>query len=220
MDFDSKAERLVSVLIALVAVLLAAGCGTGGLASPGGDTTRGKELFKSKCGGCHTLADAGTPGKLGPNLDNAFAADRKQGFKESTILEVVYQQIQYPGEKRPGDPTVQMPANLVTGDDADAVAAYVASVAGLPVTGGPGGKVTATGGKAIFAAARCNSCHTLKDAGSTATVGPDLDQKKPGAARVVRQVTNGGKAMPAFKGKLTKAQIKAVAEYVASVAGK
>ena len=34
-----------------------------------------------------------------------------------------------------------------------------------------------------------------------------------------RQVTNGGGAMPAFKGQLTDAQIQAVSQYVASVAG-
>jgi cbb3-type cytochrome c oxidase subunit III len=30
----------------------------------------GKALFRVTCGGCHTLADAGTKGKVGPNLDD------------------------------------------------------------------------------------------------------------------------------------------------------
>ena len=38
-----------------------------------------------KCGGCHTLADAGTQGQIGPNLDDAFAVAREQGFEEPTI---------------------------------------------------------------------------------------------------------------------------------------
>ena len=77
----------------------------------------------------------------------------------------------------------------------------------------------ASAGKAIFTA-NCASCHTLKDAAATGAVGPNLDQLKPNAARVAKQVTNGGKVMPPFKGQLTAAQIAAVAAYVSSVAGK
>ncbi|HET8969205.1 MAG TPA: cytochrome c [Gaiellaceae bacterium] len=38
-----------------------------------GDPAAGKEVFlgASACGGCHTLADAGTSGQVGPNLDEA-----------------------------------------------------------------------------------------------------------------------------------------------------
>ena len=108
-----------------------------------------------------------------------------------------------------------MPQNLVKGADADAVAAYVAAVAGKPVAGGK----QATNGKDIFTA-NCGSCHTLKDAGTSGNVGPNLDQLRPDLARVQRQVINGGGAMPAFKGTLTAAQIAAVAKYVSSVAGR
>ena len=107
-----------------------------------------------------------------------------------------------------------MPPNLVKGQDALDVAAYVASVAGIP---GKGGSLTS--GKDIFVA-NCGSCHTLAAASTTGTVGPNLDQLKPAFARVQTQVINGGTIMPAFKGKLTPAQIKAVATYVSSNAGK
>ena len=193
-----------AVLICATA-LLAAGCGTGGIAK-GGDASQGKDLFVAKCAGCHTLADAGSNGAVGPNLDDAFAYDRKQGYPNSTIEQVVRDQIEIAGGR--------MPANLVTGSAADAVAAYVASVAGVPGKGGG-----AKSGKDIFVA-NCGSCHTLADAGTSGKVGPNLDQLKPALARVEKQVINGGKVMPAFKGKLTPAQIKAVAKYVSSVAGK
>ena len=77
----------------------------------------------------------------------------------------------------------------------------------------------AEAGKALFVSS-CGSCHTLKDAGTSGAVGPNLDDLKPDAARVAKQVTNGGKIMPSFKGSLTPAQITAVSAYVASVAGK
>jgi mono/diheme cytochrome c family protein len=66
----------------------------------------------------------------------------------------------------------------------------------------------------------CGGCHTLKDAGSTGSVGPNLDQLKPALDIVEHQVENGGTVMPAFKDELTKDEIDAVATYVSSVAGK
>jgi cbb3-type cytochrome c oxidase subunit III len=198
--------RRGGALLALVTALLAAGCGTGGIAKSG-DTDKGKDLFLAKCGGCHTLAAAGTHGTQGPNLDDAFKYARDQGFKQVTIEQVVRDQIELA--------VPPMPQNLVTGQDADDVAAYVALVSGKPVAGGGN---QATSGKDIFTA-NCGSCHTLKDAGTSGNVGPNLDDLKPNLATVQRQVTNGGGAMPAFKGTLTPAQIMAVAKYVSSVAG-
>jgi mono/diheme cytochrome c family protein len=78
----------------------------------------------------------------------------------------------------------------------------------------PSAEGDATAGKAVFASAGCESCHTLKDAGSHGTVGPNLDQLKPAEDVVQRQVTNGGGAMPAFKDQLSAKQIKDVAAYV------
>jgi cbb3-type cytochrome c oxidase subunit III len=204
LNFD--AARGCAAALALAAALLAAGCGTGGIAK-GGDQTRGEQLFKDKCGGCHTLAAAGTNGTVGPDLDDAFASDLKQGFKSNTVEQVVRQQIALAGGT--------MPANLVRGADADAVAAYVAANAGVPGKGGG----APTSGKDIFTS-NCGSCHTLAAAGTSGNVGPNLDDLMPSMATVERQVTNGGAVMPAFKGKLSPAQITAVAKYVSSVAGK
>jgi cytochrome c oxidase subunit I len=75
-------------------------------------------------------------------------------------------------------------------------------------------------GKKVFTTAGCNACHTLADARATGTVGPNLDEKKPPFALVVRFVTNGKSAMPPYKGRLTHDQIRAVATYVSQVAGR
>jgi cbb3-type cytochrome c oxidase subunit III len=214
-------------LAALATVaLLAAGCGTGGLPSKTADVSKGRQLFvrgeagKPSCGSCHTLADAGTTGTIGPNLDDAFGPGRAQGFKDSTIAAIVADQIRYPNKQQMTKIGGVMPANLVTGDDVSDVADYVASVAGLPTKGGGGGgKVTAKSGKQIFLTAGCTGCHTLANAGSHGTIGPNLDQAKPPKALVVTRVTNGRGAMPSFKGKLTPQQIQAVAQYVSSAAG-
>ena len=73
-------------------------------------------------------------------------------------------------------------------------------------------------GAAVFADAGCGGCHALTAAGSTGTAGPSLDALKPAADRVERQVTRGGRGMPAFGGQLTDDEIEAVAAYVAESA--
>jgi mono/diheme cytochrome c family protein len=69
-------------------------------------------------------------------------------------------------------------------------------------------------GKKVFETAGCTACHTLKAAGSTGTVGPNLDQLKPAEAVIVHQVEVGGGPMPAFKDQLTPKQIQDVAAFV------
>jgi mono/diheme cytochrome c family protein len=76
------------------------------------------------------------------------------------------------------------------------------------VTGDP------AAGKGVFASAGCSGCHTLKAAGATGNVGPNLDQLKPSEAAVKNQVIHGGGAMPAFGSQLSAAQIQNVAAYV------
>ena len=77
----------------------------------------------------------------------------------------------------------------------------------------PSAKGNATAGKTVFTSAGCTTCHTLKDAGSHGTVGPNLDQLKPVEAVVQRQVENGGGGMPPFKDQLSPKQIQDVAAY-------
>jgi len=90
-------------------------------------------------------------------------------------------------------------------------------------TGGAGGGETTTGGpetgdatngKAVFASAGCGSCHTYSKAGSSGSIGPNLDDLAPSFETVVRQVTNGGGPMPAFKGQLSEQEIRDVAAFV------
>jgi cbb3-type cytochrome c oxidase subunit III len=205
-----------------LAVALSA-CGTGGKVPATVDVQNGKQLFQQKCAGCHALAAVGSAGGIGPNLDDSFAQARADGYKESTIANIVHDQIRYAGQyptaqNNPDYLKANMPRNLVKGQDADDVAAFVAANAGLQ--GFAASQViSGTNGKQIFQK-KCASCHTLKDAGATGTIGPNLDQLKPSFAVAQNQVIHGGGVMPAFKGVLTDAQIKAVAKYVSDNAGK
>jgi mono/diheme cytochrome c family protein len=69
-------------------------------------------------------------------------------------------------------------------------------------------------GKAVFTSAGCSACHTLKDAGATGTIGPNLDQAQPELGLAVDRVVHGKAAMPPFKGQLTDKQIADVSAYV------
>ncbi|MDQ3162155.1 MAG: c-type cytochrome [Actinomycetota bacterium] len=223
-----------------VAALAASGCGgTVGISEAGsGDVRAGKQLFSERCGQCHVLADSGTQGQIGPNLDDAFVQSRADGLGETTIQSVVRAQIAYPIEDPPtGVPG--MPKDLVTGEDAESVAAYVASVAGLPVQGQPASSADDAGtetspetgaagsgkgdeqpdGAAVFADAGCGSCHTFEAAGSTGSIGPNLDASKPPRDLVVERVTEGLGAMPSFADSLSEQEIGAVADYVAKSTG-
>jgi cbb3-type cytochrome c oxidase subunit III len=220
---------LVAALCTAGLAVVLSGCGTGGYTSEGSQGS-GKKLFVQACGGCHTLADAGTNGKVGPNLDDAFAQAREAGMTSDTFTQVVATQIRFPIEDpvtgAPGMPAVD--TTLPSCDDVEGdafcvenqdqavqdVAVYVGSVAGTGATA-----EKPTDGKSIFTA-NCGSCHTLADAGTTGTVGPNLDDTKPTKDKVATQVTNGGGAMPAFKDSLDEQQIQAVADYVSSAAGK
>jgi mono/diheme cytochrome c family protein len=220
------------------AALALSGCGTGGYSTEGSQGA-GRQLFlnpQTQCGACHTLADAGTRGTIGPNLDDAFLQAREDGMTTDTFIQVVRDQILFPitetstgATGMPGPDTTLpecdgAPQDAFCVDDqhqaAEDIAVYVGSVAG---TGGaaapPPGGGEATDGKSIFTA-NCAACHTLADAGTTGTVGPNLDQSRPSKELAVDRVTNGQGAMPSFKDSLDPAQIEAVAEYVSSAAGR
>jgi plastocyanin len=118
-------DRFRNTALAIAALaasaLVLAACGRNDV-----DLVNGKTQFVNKCGACHTLARADTKGTQGPNLDHAFSQDRRDGMTAKTVEGVVVHQIGYP---RRGS---IMPADLVTGQDATDVAAYVGQAAGIP----------------------------------------------------------------------------------------
>ena len=96
-----------------------------------GDAVAGKKLFQKTCGSCHTLADAGTTGTIGPNLDDALAAAKAQGFSLTTMRDLVRGQIAY-AESDTGTGHPGMTPNLLHGQQARDVAWYVAQCAAVP----------------------------------------------------------------------------------------
>jgi mono/diheme cytochrome c family protein len=170
-------SNLGATVVVGALVLTAGGCA---VKHPVTNLVNGKKLFVSKCGSCHTLSHASTTGTVGPNLDVAFAQDRTDGIKSTSIEGLVDSWIQYPNAQG------VMPARLLTGQQAQDVAAYVGKVAAVPGqdTGALASAVqavvqpTPAVGKTIFTGVgSCGGCHILTDAGTTGTTGPNLSQR-------------------------------------------
>ena len=119
---------IVTAIAALIA-LSAAGCGKQGISvAKDSPDYRGADLFATHCAGCHTLSAAGTQGTgnrglrtQGPNLD------QRPETEDDVIFAI----------RNGGFSGGIMPQNIVVGDDADKVAAFVAEYAGQDVQKSP-----------------------------------------------------------------------------------
>jgi mono/diheme cytochrome c family protein len=219
MDLVRDHGRAVWVLAATAAsaaIVLLSGCNFG----PKANLDRGQQLFSQKCGSCHTLTGAGTNAQVGPNLDYAFKQARANGMDPDTIAGVVKAQVENPRPASPEQTDVYMPRNLVEGEDLDDVAAYIASVAGVPGIKAPVFQPPS------FFASNCGGCHTLSAAGTSGTTGPNLDTALQGQSvdEVMESISNPQAkitpgyppgVMPANFGQtLTPDQLRALAEYI------
>ena len=118
------------LLIAVAAVATAAGCGTEGVQLSENDADyEGAQLFAERCSGCHTLSAAGAQG-------TANRSERAQGpnfdLRHETAEDVIF------AIRNGGFSGAIMPQNIVVGDDAEKVAAFVAKYAGQDVSEQPG----------------------------------------------------------------------------------
>jgi mono/diheme cytochrome c family protein len=223
------ANTVKASLAALSALVLALALSACGRDEP--DLSNGKAQFVQQCGSCHALSRAGTQGQTGPDLDAAFRGALRAGMDRDTVQGVVRDQIA--NVRR----SSAMPANLVTGDDARDVAAYVGFATDKPGEDegalAQAGLEGATSGEQIFVAAGCGSCHTLAKAGTNGTIGPSLDdlasaagEREPGTSpeEYVRQslldpdaVTVEGfqsGVMPSYEGRLDDKQVQALVDYL------
>ena len=224
----SLARTSFSLLAALAVALLAlplAACGR-----DENDLSNGKALFTERCGSCHILGRAGTQGRTGPDLDTAFRAALAGGMDRETVEGIVHDQILHPRKSS------AMPPQLVKGENAQDVAAYVAFATARPGEDegalAQAGLAGATTGEQIFTAAGCAACHTLGKAGANGNIGPNLDELAAQAgnrtdapaeeytteaildpdAFVVEGFQPG--VMPSYEGRLSEKQVQTLVEYL------
>jgi cytochrome c2 len=226
-------NTVLGVLGVVCAVAIALPLGACGRDEP--DLENGKAKFVEKCGSCHELQRAGTAGTTGPSLDTSFQTALADGMDRDTVEGIVHDQILNPRIDS------KMPANLVKGDDATDVAAYVGYAAAR--RGNDEGALASAGlaqaktGEQIFTAAGCAGCHQFAPAGSNGTIGPGLDdlrsaagQREPGksAEQYTREsltapdaylVEGFGNVMPSFEGRLTDQQMNELVDYLLQSGG-
>jgi mono/diheme cytochrome c family protein len=128
-------KRSTFVIFGLVVLLLGIGIPAWAINHEGSESASpervpssleaGKELFVTNCGACHTLAKAGTDGVVGPNLDELLAPPTAAAPDPSTIKPRVLSAIENGVAGR-------MPKGVLSGQQADTVANFVAQVAGQP----------------------------------------------------------------------------------------
>lgn len=216
------------LLLALGVALLAAGCGSDAAkrqreqaqararahaALVARQAAAGRGLFAAHCASCHTIeGHVAHPTFIEspiPNLDEVRPR-----------AEYVAQRVQGGGFDMPSLSNDLRPAQIAD------VVAYVTSVAGGSVRDTSAEEASALAlGQQLFDA-NCTRCHSI--AGRTATnrppavfPGTDFDKVKPSQRMVVERVTSGIKEeMPSFRGRLTAAQIHALAVYVTATAGR
>ncbi len=218
---NGRAIWLIATIVAATAIVGLTGCDLG----PKANLDKGQQLFTQKCGSCHTLTGAGTNGDIGPNLDYAFKNARASGMDSDTIKGVVEYQIAHARPAATQATDVYMPQDLVTGEDASDVAAYVASVAGVPGIKAP------VFAPPQFFATNCGGCHTLAQAGTTGTTGPNLDEALKGmsVAQISQSISDPNavitpgyqpNVMPQNFGQtLTPDQLTALAKYLQQATG-
>ncbi len=117
-------------------------------------------------------------------------------------------------------PTETAPPETTETETTEATETETTETTETETAGGEAAQGDVAAGKQVFLGpGGCGACHALADAGSTGTVGPNLDEAKPSFELALDRVTSGRGAMPAFKGTLSEQQIRDVAAYVSSVAG-
>ncbi len=91
-------------------------------------------------------------------------------------------------------------------------------VAGAETTQSVPQEVSAEGRQAFIT--KCGSCHTMGEAGTSGTIGPNLDTLKPAAAVVEQAIVNGGTGTGAMPpGLATGPELTQIVEYVVAASG-
>lgn len=223
---DRRWRRMLAACLLGLLVTGAVGCG-GDSSQSDADAARaraqaaaharqmalGRRVFATHCQSCHTLAGRRYEGEIiefeAPNLDEV-RLNRK--YVEQRV--------------ETGGPAMASFRGEIPEDGYRAVIAYVTEAAGRSVVddGDQPADLLAQG-KEVFQQ-NCAGCHAIEGRaanGRPIYPGTDFTLAKPSERMVVQKVTHGilpeEPMMPSFRGKLTPAQVRAVAAYVTAEAG-
>lgn len=169
----------------------------------------GRKVFASRCALCHTIE--------GRIAHPTFIESPIPNFDEvKPKADYVHERVESGGFDMPSIGPELSPAQF------DAVVAYVAGVAGSRVADPGASTQQLATGEQVFRG-NCQRCHAIGGRSLTTRPqfpGTDFNRVKPSEQLVMRQALRGiPEEMPSFRGKLTRAQLQAVAAYVTTTAG-
>jgi cytochrome c6 len=218
-------HAVLTTCLAVACVALVAGCGGSSSktssARPHTTTTArptfsaalvasGERVFAKHCATCHSIGNRiSRPAFIESPIPNFNNVKPKPEYIRARIEGGGIDMPTLLNELKPGE--------------LQAVIAYVATTSGRDIEAGRDPSASVSLGQQVFRA-NCQACHSIAGRPRTGTPtypGTGFEDVRPSAAYVMRQVRRGiSEEMPSFRGKLTDAQIAAVAEYVTETAGR
>ena len=221
---DAAALRRLTLAALVALVTAAAGCGGSGTsghrktstgptpaqrAAQARQMTLGAQAFAARCALCHTLGGkVAHPSFIESPIPNLDEVKPKAAYVRARVTGGGFDMPSLEHELSP----TQM----------DAVVAYVTAISGRNVAVGAS-SADVSSGEQVFRS-HCQGCHAIAGRpsnGAPTYPGTDFDSVRPSVAMVLARIRRGIKdEMPSFRGKLTAAQMQAVAHYVNAVAGR
>jgi len=226
MERWQHAVRTTCLVAACLALGLVAGCGgssgkaTTSARSHTTTTARpafsaalvasGERVFAKHCSTCHSIGDKfSRPAFVESPIPNFNTVKPKPEYIRARV--------------EAGGIDMPTIVNELRDGELQAVVAFVAATSGRDIEAGRDPSASVTLGEQVFKG-HCQACHWIAGRPSTGRPefpGTRFEEVRPSAALVIRQVRRGiEEEMPSFKGKLTDAQIRAVAQYVTQTAGR
>ncbi len=169
----------------------------------------GRGVFAKHCASCHTMdGRVAHPTFIESPIPNLDEVKPRADYVHDRVISGGFDMASFESELSPSE--------------IDAVAAYVAGVAGSRVADPGADAAQLAMGEQVFRG-NCERCHAID--GRRATTRPtypgtDFNRVKPSEKLVMKQIQRGiPEEMPAFGKRLTREQLQAVAAYVTTTAG-
>jgi mono/diheme cytochrome c family protein len=134
---SARAQIAATMPVLLAAAALAGGCGSQGVAlSKSSPNYRGAILFRDHCSGCHTLSVVGTSGSATSIKNRVRTNGPNFNIRKESSEQVLY------AIQNGGFSGAIMPENIVLGEDAQAIAGFLAAYSGRQAQHVPSTNIT------------------------------------------------------------------------------
>jgi mono/diheme cytochrome c family protein len=133
----ARSKIVATTTAMLICGVMLSACGSQGISiAKTSAYYRGAVLFRDHCSGCHTLAVVGAEGSATQISDRVRTNGPNFNYRKENVEQVLY------AIRNGGFSGAIMPENIVLGDDAQAVASFLAQYSGLKAQKVPSTNIT------------------------------------------------------------------------------